>query len=617
MHLIPAVARQATRPGRLFVGKLETIKLPVPLSESLLMLAGSLADEMAAAVGSRPRIVPADCPVPGGAVEIVYDPAMTGLEHYTLEVQEQAVVIRSKTERGCFYGMQTLRQLIRGEGALLPLTAIDDEPCFPNRGFYHDCTRSKVPTLATLMALVDKLAYYKINQLQLYIEHTFAFAGHSDIWAGCDPLTAEEILQLDRHCRLRQVELVPSLSTFGHFYMVLRSKRKEHLNELPVNASELPFSYHDRMAHYTLDCLNPESLELVRKMLAEFIPLFSSRYFNICCDETFDLGKGRNRAAAEAAGGAGKLYLDFLRKVIDIVGGYGKTAMFWGDVILETPELIKALPPGTIALDWDYSMESRRNDTGRFQAAEVPFYVCPGVSGWNQCVANIVVASANITSSAVKGKKFGAIGLLNTDWGDHGHINPLGTSFHGLAHGAAAGWNPEAALDFAAFDRDFEVLELGLPSGGFCALWREFFNIALCSWWHVQVLFDPSLGMDSAFAGDVRKATAGKLPAAIAELEKLLVKLTAALSAAAPLDPLEKAELLVGFQGQLLMHKIILALQEPAAQPPWRTADELRRYERDLSDLWHRRNRPGEYFRFRSELLQIGDALDALGRSGN
>ena len=48
------------------------------------------------------------------------------------------------------------------------------------------------------------------------------------------------------------------------------------------------------MAHYTLDASAPESLEFVRQMIDEFIPLFTSNKFNICCDETFDLGKGKN-----------------------------------------------------------------------------------------------------------------------------------------------------------------------------------------------------------------------------------------------------------------------------------------------------------------------------------
>ena len=52
-----------------------------------------------------------------------------------------------------------------------------------------DISRDKVPTMPTLFALVDRLAEWKINQLQLYIEHTFAYRGHEEVWRNADPMT--------------------------------------------------------------------------------------------------------------------------------------------------------------------------------------------------------------------------------------------------------------------------------------------------------------------------------------------------------------------------------------------------------------------------------------------
>ena len=42
-----------------------------------------------------------------------------------------------------------------------------------------------------------------------------------------------------------------------------------------------------------------------------------------------------------------------------------------------------------------------------------------------------------ISAAAEAGLKYGAIGYLNTDWGDHGHLQYLPMSFAGLAKGAA------------------------------------------------------------------------------------------------------------------------------------------------------------------------------------
>ena len=49
------------------------------------------------------------------------------------------------------------------------------------------------------------------------------------------------------------------------------------------------------MAHHTISVSEPESIDLVRYMIEDFIPLFRSNKFNICGDETFDLGAYRNK----------------------------------------------------------------------------------------------------------------------------------------------------------------------------------------------------------------------------------------------------------------------------------------------------------------------------------
>lgn len=42
-----------------------------------------------------------------------------------------------------------------------------------------DVSRDKVPTMETMIKLIKMLASWKINQIQLYMEHTFAYKGKS------------------------------------------------------------------------------------------------------------------------------------------------------------------------------------------------------------------------------------------------------------------------------------------------------------------------------------------------------------------------------------------------------------------------------------------------------
>ena len=220
-------------------------------------------------------------------------------EAYKLSINEKGVQIIGGSSIGLFYGLQTLRQIIRQQRTSLNYMMIEDKPYFKHRGFYHDVTRGKVPTLETLKQLVDRLAYYKINQFQLYIEYTFAFKGMSEVWVDKDPLTAEEILILDAYCKERHIELIPSLSTFGHLYEVLRTHSFTELCELE-HVREEPYLFTGR--NHTLNATDVRSIELVKNMLEQYIPLFSSDTFNICCDETFELGKGKSKAYADEVG---------------------------------------------------------------------------------------------------------------------------------------------------------------------------------------------------------------------------------------------------------------------------------------------------------------------------
>src|SRR5690606_12856741 len=118
-----------------------------------------------------------------------------------------------------------------------------------------------------------------------------------------------------------------------------------------------PFTWTDRMAHYTLDASAPGSLACVREMIDEFIPLFSSDKFNICCDETFDLGRGKNSELA-ADIGEGKLYLYFVRELIEHLRSRKKKVMMWGDMLLHYPEIIGEIPKNVVILNWDYAPDA-------------------------------------------------------------------------------------------------------------------------------------------------------------------------------------------------------------------------------------------------------------------
>ena len=209
---------------------------------------------------------------------------------YTLTINTDGITITGCDFEGVRNGVQTLRQLIRQNGAVLPELQIADAPACQIRGYYLDATRGRVPTLAWLKQWADKLCLYKYNQLQLYIEHTFAFDGMSETWRGSSPLTPADTLEFDQYCANLGIELVPSVSTFGHQYVAMRTQELRELGEFPEDADR-PFSFIERMRHHTLNVADDRAFAFSAQLVDSYLQLFRSKRFNICADETFDLGK--------------------------------------------------------------------------------------------------------------------------------------------------------------------------------------------------------------------------------------------------------------------------------------------------------------------------------------
>lgn len=400
-----------------------------------------------------------------------------GRDAYRLAIDASGVHIAAGAVPGAWYAVQTLRQLVsQAPAAGLPALVIEDWPDFADRGLYYDVTRGRVPTLASLLRLADQLGRYKINQLQLYIEHTFCFRGHPDIGEGASPLTPEDILTLDAHCRARHIELVPSLASFGHLATVLNHPRYHALAEDwgvgKYVAQDAPPAWLRRA--WSLAPANPDVYAFLDSLFAEFLPLFSSTRFNACCDETYDLGWGQSHALCRQRG-KGRVYLDHIVKVRDLARKYGKSLMFWGDIIRHYPELVGDIPKDVTVLDWGYSHEHRFEAIRDFKQAGLTCYACPGTASWLGLFARLPQARANIAGFAAAAKTHGAQGLLNTDWGDGGHSNFMEYSWHGYLFGAEQAWNTDAAQ--ADFTERFVACFLGHADSALAAALEELGDI--------------------------------------------------------------------------------------------------------------------------------------------
>jgi len=374
---------------------------------------------------------------------------------YTLTIGDNGVALAGGDAAGCFYGRATLAQLARQYDGGLPVGTIRDYPDLPIRAVMLDVSRDKVPTTETLYALVDRLASWKVNQVQLYSEHTFAYRNHPEVHAAASPFTADEIRALDAFCRERFVELVPNQNCLGHMNRWLKHPRYHGLALAPDGFVDPYGLGHEAM---TLDPARPGSLELVRELLGELLPLFSSRRVNIGLDETWELP--RERLDEFFA------WIATLRALPELDG---HEVIIWGDMFSGDPALVAQVPDGVTVCEWGYDAEYPFDERLALLAkAGLPFWVAPGTSAWLSIGGRLTNAVENIRNATEAALEHGGLGLLNTDWGDRGHLQQWPVSDPGFAYGAAAPWclasnrdlDLAAALSTHAYDD---------PTGGLAA----------------------------------------------------------------------------------------------------------------------------------------------------
>ncbi|MGB6483617.1 MAG: glycoside hydrolase family 20 zincin-like fold domain-containing protein [Candidatus Acidiferrales bacterium] len=305
-----------------------------------------------------------------------------------------------------------------------PAVAIRDWPAMKWRGVSVDISRGPIPTLAFMENQIRVLAGYKLNMYALYMEDVFTVAGNQ-LFAPPDALSPEEIKKLVAYAQEYYVTIVPELETYGHLHNILRYDLYSDLAEIPHGSVLTP--------------TQPGTYDLLGKMIAEMAPLFPGPFFHIGADETFELGEGKTKQLI-AEKGLGPVYLAHITKLDEMLKPFHKQTMFWADIAEKFPQLLPTLPKDLIAVVWTYdNAPSYDNRLKPFQDVGLPLFVSPGITSWRRVYPDFNYSFMNIRNLTRDGQKYGALGMLNTDWKDMGE-ELGGMDWPGLVFGAACAW---------------------------------------------------------------------------------------------------------------------------------------------------------------------------------
>jgi hexosaminidase len=358
-----------------------------------------------------------------------------GDQGYLLFSDASHLIVAANSGQGLFYGVQTLRQLLRadGHGLTCPAVSIRDWPSMEWRGVQDDISRGPIPTEDFMKHQIRTLAAYKVNLFGLYMEQVFDFASQPLVAPKEAALTPQEINALVDYAKQLYVTILPEQQTFGHLHHMLKY-------EIYSDVAERPHGH-------VLTPTKEQSYDIIKAMYADLVPLFPGPFLHVGGDETFELGRGQTAARAREIG-LGRVYLEHMQKVSGVLQPYHKQLMFWGDIAVKYPQLLSILPKDMIAVPWDYDAKPSFDGIIKpYRDAGLRVVVAPGANNWSQVWPNLDVAFVNIRNFVRDGQKLGAVGMLNTTWNDDGE-SLYGMAWPALIFGAAAAWqSAESDID--------------------------------------------------------------------------------------------------------------------------------------------------------------------------
>ncbi len=275
--------------------------------------AATLAAETLADSGG-PRVEPAAGGKAATAADAIVLRGKPGLapEGYELRTG-RGVSITASSPAGFFYGVQTLRQMLRPGNAGSPLTVpagleIRDEPRFRWRGLMVDCCRHFF-TVGELKQVLDMMASLKLNtfhwhltedqawriEIRKYPELTEIGAWRDSVGFGLETTsttryradgkyggfyTRQDVRDIIAHAAARHITVVPEIELPGHSTAALCVYPE-------LGCTGGPYTMPDRGGIFPeVYCAgNDKTIRFLEDVLDEVADLFPSQYIHVGGDE--------------------------------------------------------------------------------------------------------------------------------------------------------------------------------------------------------------------------------------------------------------------------------------------------------------------------------------------
>ena len=287
----------------------------------------------------------------GPRIELRIDPAVQGEEAYRLSVTPKRIDITAADDRGLFWGVQTLRQLLPARhGGTLAIRAvrIDDAPRYAWRGVMLDVARHFMP-VALVKRQIDLFSRYKINVLHWHLTDDQGWRIQIDKYPKLTRVgawrtepdgertggfyTQQQIRDVVEYARQRNIMVVPEIEMPGHASAAIAAYPWLSCPKQPI---QVPAGWGVFTDIY---CVGDDTtFAFLHDVLDEVAALFPAPYIHIGGDEVpkqqwIQSASSQRRMREQHLADAEGLQSWFVQRIQRDLEARGKTLIGWDEIL--------------------------------------------------------------------------------------------------------------------------------------------------------------------------------------------------------------------------------------------------------------------------------------------
>ncbi len=314
----------------------------ITVSSSDRAFAGMIYDFSASVTKFAPVQVKAA--TQNGTIRLVRNTKITGNEAYRLKVEPTKISVEAASPEGCFYGLQSLVQLIHAasQSKQIACGEINDRPRYEWRGLMLDESRHFFG-VTEVKKILDLMALHKLNKFHWHLTDSPGWrieikqypllttlggkGNHTDPTAPAAFYTQKQIAEIVQYAADRCIEIIPEIDMPGH----ATAAAKAYPEFSGGGSAKYPdFTFHPG---------KEGTYRFLTNVLREVTALFPSKYIHIGGDEVSygnqqwssfpEIQQLMSRESLKDLQGVEHY---FLKRMADSIQKMGKTLIGWDEI---------------------------------------------------------------------------------------------------------------------------------------------------------------------------------------------------------------------------------------------------------------------------------------------